>query len=83
MNSIYLMDVILAGGKCFWYTASDILFPTSTAWFLVFTSEMALRARLASLHYSRISSNLPFLSFIRGLCVMICYMSLEKVSAAS
>jgi hypothetical protein len=83
MNSINLMDVILVGGKHFWYTASDLLFLTSTAWLLVLTPEMALRARLAGLNYSRVSGNLPFLSFVRGLCIVIGYMALEQVSATS
>jgi hypothetical protein len=81
MNSINLMSVILIGGKHFWYTASDLLFLTSTAWLLVLTPEMALRARLTGLDYSRVSSDLPFLSLVRGLCIVIGYMSLEQVSA--
>jgi hypothetical protein len=75
------MDIIPICSMRFRYMAGNLLLLASTAGLFVFTSEVTLRASLTGLYYSSIPGNFSPLTLISGLCIVICYMSLEQVSA--
>jgi hypothetical protein len=77
MNSINLVGVDLISRGDFGHSTRDVLFLASTAWLLIFTSEMALRASLTSLYYSGISGDLSLLPLVGRFCVVVRYMPLE------
>lgn len=82
MYSINLVNLTVLCGKRFGHPAWDVLLFAPSAWLLVFTPKMALRTGLARLDHSRVARDTALLSLVGGLCVVICYMTFEQVSAA-
>lgn len=82
MDSIDFVTLILVGSSRLRYLAGYLLLPAPTAWFLIFTSEMTLGTGFAGLDHSCVARNFAPLPLVGGLCVVVCYMSLEQVSAA-
>lgn len=82
MDSIDFVALILVCSKRLGYLAGYLLLSAPTAWLLIFTSEMALGAGFAGLDHSCVARNFTPLPLVGGFCVVVCYMSLEQVSAA-
>lgn len=83
MHSVQFIDFVLIYSSILGNFARNILLPTSTTGFFVFTSEMALRASLTGLNHSIITCDLSFLSFVARLRVVVGYMSLEQITTTS